>query len=114
MSNKEDEGKLELSLRVLGNEIIGFKMIVDDFKTFPVTKQFDSPPLRMLEGGGDGAVPPSASSFDMEEVPLNQIFQKAVVLQRSGDRSGAIREYEQFLTVAKSCDVDPSLYVSGC
>jgi len=26
MSNKEDEGKLELSLRVLGNEIIGFKM----------------------------------------------------------------------------------------
>jgi len=24
MSNKEDEGKLELSLRVLGNEIIGF------------------------------------------------------------------------------------------
>jgi hypothetical protein len=32
MSNKEDEGKLELSLRVLGNEIIGFKMIVDDFK----------------------------------------------------------------------------------
>ena len=32
MSNKEDEGILELSLRVLGNEIIGFKMIVDDFK----------------------------------------------------------------------------------
>ena len=29
---KEDEGKLELSLRVLGNEIIGFKMMVDDFK----------------------------------------------------------------------------------
>jgi hypothetical protein len=32
MENKEDEGKLELSLRILGNEIIGFKMIVDDFK----------------------------------------------------------------------------------
>ena len=32
MSNKDDEGKLELSLRVLGNEIIGFKMQVDDFK----------------------------------------------------------------------------------
>jgi hypothetical protein len=31
--NKEDEnGKLELSLRILGNEIIGFKMMVDDFK----------------------------------------------------------------------------------
>ena len=32
MANKEDEGKLELSVRVLGNEIIGFKMVVDDFK----------------------------------------------------------------------------------
>ena len=32
MSNKEDEGKLELSVRILGNEIIGFKMVVDDFK----------------------------------------------------------------------------------
>ena len=32
MNNNEDEGKLELSLRILGNEIIGFKMIVDDFK----------------------------------------------------------------------------------
>lgn len=34
MSNKdkEDEGKLELSVRVLGNELIGFKMVVDDFK----------------------------------------------------------------------------------
>ena len=33
MSKKvDDEGKLELSLRILGNEIIGFKMIVDDFK----------------------------------------------------------------------------------
>ena len=31
--NKEDEdGKLELSLRILGNQIIGFKMLVDDFK----------------------------------------------------------------------------------
>ena len=33
MSKKVDEeGKLELSLRILGNEIIGFQMIVDDFK----------------------------------------------------------------------------------
>ena len=32
MSNKGDEGKLELSLRILGNEIVGFKMMVDDFK----------------------------------------------------------------------------------
>ena len=28
----QSEGKLELSLRILGNEIIGFKMLVDDFK----------------------------------------------------------------------------------
>jgi len=32
MENKEDEGKLEISLRILGNEILGFKMLVDDFK----------------------------------------------------------------------------------
>jgi hypothetical protein len=32
MAQTEDEGKLEMSLRILGNEIIGFKMIVDDFK----------------------------------------------------------------------------------
>ena len=32
MAKKDDEGKLELSVRVLGNEIIGFKMVVDDFK----------------------------------------------------------------------------------
>tara|TARA_B110000881_G_C18211926_1_gene334743 strand:+ start:217 stop:420 length:204 start_codon:yes stop_codon:yes gene_type:complete len=29
---EDDPGKLELSLRILGNEIIGFKMMVDDFK----------------------------------------------------------------------------------
>ena len=32
LADKEDEGKLELSVRILGNEIIGFQMIVDDFK----------------------------------------------------------------------------------
>jgi len=32
LANKDDEGKLELSVRILGNEIIGFKMVVDDFK----------------------------------------------------------------------------------
>jgi len=53
-----------------------------------------------------------SSQFSMEEVPLNQIFQKAVVLQRSGDRDGALDQYKQFLQVAESHDVDPSLYVS--
>lgn len=33
MSDKKDEvGKLEVSLRVLGNELVGLKMTVDDFK----------------------------------------------------------------------------------
>ena len=32
MASDDDEGKMELSLRVLGNELIGFKMMVDDFK----------------------------------------------------------------------------------
>lgn len=32
MAQTEDEGKVEMSLRILGNEIIGFKMIVNDFK----------------------------------------------------------------------------------
>ena len=27
----DDQGKLELSVRILGNELIGFKMVVDDF-----------------------------------------------------------------------------------
>ncbi|KAL9187061.1 hypothetical protein ACHAXT_010781 [Thalassiosira profunda] len=46
----------------------------------------------------------------MEEVPLARIFQKAVVLQRSGNRQGALEQYEQFLKVAISHEVDPSLY----
>ena len=28
----DDQGKLELSVRILRNELIGFKMLVDDFK----------------------------------------------------------------------------------
>ena len=32
LAKKDDEGKLELSVRILGNEIVGFKMVVDDFK----------------------------------------------------------------------------------
>ena len=46
----------------------------------------------------------------IEDLPLNQIFQKAVVLQRMGDRTGCLAEYERFITVAQSHDVHPSLY----
>jgi tetratricopeptide (TPR) repeat protein len=56
-------------------------------------------------------LPSTNSNFELiEDVPLNQIFQKAVVLQRMGDRSGCLAEYERFITVAQSHDVHPSLY----
>jgi hypothetical protein len=42
--------------------------------------------------------------------PLNRIFQRAVILQRMGERAGCLAEYERFLTVARTNDVDPSLY----
>lgn len=32
MADKDEIGKLEVSLRILGNEIVGLKMTVDDFK----------------------------------------------------------------------------------
>ncbi len=53
-----------------------------------------------------------SDSSRIEDMPLNQIFQKAVVLQRSGDRSGSLEEYYRFLKVAEYHDVDPTLYVS--
>ncbi|KAL3777374.1 hypothetical protein ACHAWO_009681 [Cyclotella atomus] len=46
----------------------------------------------------------------MDEVPLAQIFQRAMVLQRSGIRDDAIKAYEEFLQVAELHNVDPSLY----
>lgn len=65
--------------------------------------------LDMSDGDDDNIVSGS-SQFSMEEIPLNQIFQKAVVLQRMGDRNGALQEYNHFLKVAETHDVDPSLY----
>ena len=32
MADKTDDGKLELSIRILGNELIAIKMEVNDFK----------------------------------------------------------------------------------
>ena len=32
MAEKDEVGKLEVSLRILGNELVGLKMTVDDFK----------------------------------------------------------------------------------
>lgn len=31
-SEPDNEGKIELAVRVLGNELIAFRMVVDDFK----------------------------------------------------------------------------------
>jgi len=66
--------------------------------------------LDMSGDDNDNDVVSGSSHFSMEEVPLNQIFQKAVVLQRMGDRTGALREYNHFLQVAETHDVDPVLY----
>jgi hypothetical protein len=52
--------------------------------------------------GGDGK--------EGEVEPLNRIFQRAVILQRMGERMGCLVEYERFLQVARTNDVDPSLY----
>jgi len=44
------------------------------------------------------------------EEPLLVIFQRAVVLQRSGDHRGALKDYELFLKAARQCDVSPEMY----
>jgi|TARA_R110001606_G_scaffold338083_1_gene486165 hypothetical protein len=31
-TNNDDQGKLEIAVRVLGNELVAMKMVVDDFK----------------------------------------------------------------------------------
>jgi hypothetical protein len=51
---------------------------------------------------------------NMDNIPLSQIFQRAMVLQRSGiDRAGALKAYQEFLKVAELNAVDPMLYAEG-
>lgn len=45
-----------------------------------------------------------------ESTPLSQTFRRGVILQRSGDRIGALAAYEEFLKAADSQGVDPALY----
>ena len=45
-SQPDDKGKLELAIRILGNELIGFKMEVDDFKM-----KATNPPQALLKSG---------------------------------------------------------------
>lgn len=51
-----------------------------------------------------------ASTVLENEEPLSVIFQRAVVLQRSGDHKEALKEYELFIKAAEQCDVSPVMY----
>ena len=62
------------------------------------------------DDGTGGGFDIGGAEMEVEEEPLNRIFQRGVVLQRMGDRAGCLREYERFLGVAEYHDVDPSLY----
>ncbi len=50
------------------------------------------------------------SQYEIDETPLSETFQKAVVLQRAGERSGALDAYQNFLKAAQAHDIDPTLY----
>ncbi len=44
------------------------------------------------------------------EEPLSVIFQRGVVLQRSGDHEGALKEYKLFIKAAEGCGVSPNMF----
>lgn len=44
------------------------------------------------------------------EEPLSVIFQRGVVLQRSGDHEGALKEYKLFIKAAEGCGVSPDMF----
>ena len=44
------------------------------------------------------------------EEPLSVIFQRGVVLQRSGDHEGALKEYKFFIKAAEGCGVSPKMF----
>ena len=45
-----------------------------------------------------------------KEEPLSVIFQRGVVLQRSGDHEGALKEYKLFIKAAEGCGVSPAMF----
>uniref|UniRef100_A0A7S4ASB1 MalT-like TPR region domain-containing protein n=1 Tax=Pseudo-nitzschia australis TaxID=44445 RepID=A0A7S4ASB1_9STRA len=47
--------------------------------------------------------------LDNEE-PLSVIFQRGLVLQRSGDYEGALKEYNFFVKAAEGCGVSPEMF----
>jgi tetratricopeptide (TPR) repeat protein len=46
----------------------------------------------------------------MDDEPLSARFQRAVVLQRSGDHLSALKEYQTFVKAAEQCELSPSTY----
>ena len=44
------------------------------------------------------------------EEPLSVIFQRGLVLQRSGDHEGALKEYKFFIKAAERCGVSPEMF----
>ena len=46
----------------------------------------------------------------MDDEPLSSRFQRAVVLQRSGDHLSALKEYQTFVKAAEQCELSPSTY----
>mmetsp|Transcript_15927 Transcript_15927/g.36741 ORF Transcript_15927/g.36741 Transcript_15927/m.36741 type:complete len:214 (-) Transcript_15927:625-1266(-) len=44
------------------------------------------------------------------EEPLSVIFQRGLVLQRSGDHEGALKEYKFFIKAAEGCGVSPEMF----
>lgn len=47
---------------------------------------------------------------DNDDEPLSFRFQRAVVLQRAGEYTDALQEYQMFVKAAESCNVSPELY----
>ncbi len=45
-----------------------------------------------------------------DDEPLSARFQRAVVLQRAGDHTSALKEYETFVKAAEQCEISPSTY----
>lgn len=45
-----------------------------------------------------------------DDEPLSFRFQRAVVLQRAGEYTDALQEYQMFVKAAESCNVSPELY----
>ena len=64
-----------------------------------------------------GVCAPRSSNNDLgedmvldNEEPLSVIFQRGVVLQRSGDHEGALKEYKFFVKAAEGCGVSPDMF----